>query len=326
VDDLLVGTLIASTLRVSVPLILCALAGCLCERAGVIDLGLEGKMLMTAFTAATVGSVSGSLALALFAAMAVGVLLSMLHGYACVTHNGDQVVLGMAITMTAAGLTVVLGIAWFQQGGQTPPLPDSVRLRGLFTGAGEVVARVPWVGRALAIAFFGHTVLVYLALALVAGVWWLLYRTRFGLRLRAAGENPAMVDAAGVSVLALRYRALALNGVLCSLAGSSLVLAQNPSFIPNMTAGRGYMALAAMIFGKWRPVGALLACLLFGFLDAVSIRLQGAELPAYFFGGGAVPVQAIQALPYVLTVVLLAGFIGHARAPAALGRPYVKER
>ena len=177
-------------------------------------------------------------------------------------------------------------------------------------------------GKALSIALFGHTAFVYLSLLLVAAVWWLLFRTRFGLRLRAAGENPAMVDAAGVSVLKLRYQALALNGVLASFAGATLVLAQNPSFIPNMTAGRGYMALAAMIFGKWHPVGALAACLLFGFLDAVSIRLQGTELPVI----GAVPVQAIQALPYVLTVVLLAGFIGRAHAPAALGRPYVKER
>jgi general nucleoside transport system permease protein len=322
VDEVLVGTLVASTLRVSTPLILCALAGVLCERAGVIDLGLEGKMLLTAFAAAAVGSVSGSLWLALAVALAVGVALSLLHGYACVTHRGDQVVLGMAITMTAAGLTVVLGIAWFSQGGQTPPLPDSVRLDPLGQQLGAWVAQVPFVGRALAIALFGHTVLVYLALALVVGVWWLLFRTRFGLRLRAAGENPAMVDAAGVSVLGLRYQALVLNGVLASLAGAYLVLAQNPSFIPNMTAGRGYMALAAMIFGKWHPVGALFACLLFGFLDAVSIRLQGAELPLI----GAVPVQAIQALPYVLTVVLLAGFIGRAVAPAALGRPYVKER
>ncbi len=321
-DEVLIGTLLGSTLRVSVPLILCALAGVLCERAGVIDLGLEGKMLMTAFTAAAVGSFTQSLPLALAAAVAVGVALSMLHGYACVSHRGDQVVLGMAITMTAAGLTVVLGIAWFQQGGQTPPLPDTVRLARWFVAAGEAVAAVPLVGRALSLAFFGHTMLVYLSLALVAAVWWLLYRTRFGLRLRAAGENPAMVDAAGVSVRGLRYQALALNGVLCSLAGSSLVLAQNPSFIPNMTAGRGYMALAAMIFGKWHPVGALLACLLFGFLDAVSIRLQGAEIAGF----GAIPVQAVQALPYVLTVVLLAGFIGHAHAPAALGRPYVKER
>jgi general nucleoside transport system permease protein len=321
-DEVLVGTIIASTLRVSVPLILCALAGVLCERAGVIDLGLEGKMLLTAFATAAVGVASGSLALALLAALVVGFLLSMLHGYACVSHRGDQVVLGMAITMTAAGLTVVLGIAWFAQGGQTPPVPESVRLDPWFQGLGDAVAQVPFIGRALSLALFGHNAMVYGALLLVAAVWWLLYRTRFGLRLRAAGENPTMVDAAGVSVKALRYQALALNGVLSSLAGAYLVLAMNPSFIPHMTAGRGYMALAALIFGKWHPVGALWACLLFGFLDAVSIRLQGVLIP----GIGQVPVQAIQALPYVLTVVLLAGFIGNAIAPKALGRPYVKER
>jgi len=322
VDEVFVGTIVASTLRVSVPLILCALAGVLCERSGVIDLGLEGKMLMTAFATAAVGVASGSLPLALGVAIAVGVALSMLHGYACVTHRGDQVVLGMAITMTAAGLTVVLGIAWFAQGGQTPPVPEAVRLSRWFVGAGDAVAQIPFVGTALGLALFGHNLMVYGALGLVAGVWWLLYRTRFGLRLRAAGENPTMVDAAGVSVKRLRYQALALNGVLSALAGAYLVLAQNPSFIPNMTAGRGYMALAALIFGKWHPVGALWACLLFGFLDAVSIRMQGAELPLI----GAVPVQFIQALPYILTVVLLAGFIGKSVAPAALGRPYVKER
>ena len=321
-DEVFIGTIVASTLRVSVPLILCALAGVLCERSGVIDLGLEGKMLMTAFATAAVGVASGSLGLALGAALVVGVALSMLHGYACVSHTGDQVVLGMAVTMTAAGLSVVLGIAWFAQGGQTPPVPEAVRLSRWFVGAGEVVAQIPLVGTALSLAFFGHNLMVYGTLALVAFVWWLLYRTRFGLRLRAAGENPTMVDAAGVSVKALRYQALALNGVLSALAGAYLVIAQNPSFIPNMTAGRGYMALAALIFGKWHPVGALWACLLFGFLDAVSIRMQGAELPLI----GAVPVQFIQALPYILTVVLLAGFIGKSVAPAALGRPYVKER
>ncbi|MCW5634562.1 MAG: ABC transporter permease [Rubrivivax sp.] len=321
-DDVLIGTLVASTLRVSVPLILAALAGCLSERSGVIDLGLEGKMLLTAFATASVGAVTGSMALALAAAVLVGVALSMLHGYACVTHGGDQVVLGVAITMMAAGLSVVLGIAWFKLGGQTPPLPEAVRLHPLLTGVADVVRTIPLVGPTLALSLFGHNAFVYGALAAVAAVWWLLYRTRFGLRLRAAGENPNMVDAAGVSVKGTRYAALALNGVLCSLAGSYLVLAMNPSFIPNMTAGRGYMALAAMIFGKWHPVGALAACLLFGFLDAASIRLQGVPLP----GVGQVPVQFIQAMPYVLTVVLLAGFIGRAVAPKALGRPYVKER
>ncbi len=324
-DELLIGTLLASTLRVATPLILCALASTMSERAGVIDLGLEGKMLATAFAAASIGAASGSLWLAMGGAIAIGIALSMLHGFACVSHRGDQVVMGMAITMTAAGLTVVLGIAWFHQGGQTPPLPDAVRFDLWFTGAAEALRGVPVLGSIVGIGLLGHSALVYGALALVAVVWWLLYRTRTGLRLRATGENPAMVDAAGVSVRGLRYLALAGNGVLTALAGCYLVLAQNPQFIPNMTAGRGYMALAAMIFGKWHPVGALLACLLFGFLDAVAIRMQGAVLPDWL-GAVAVPVQAIQALPYVLTVVLLAGFIGHAYAPKALGLPYLKER
>ncbi len=321
-DELLWGGLLASTLRVSVPLILCALAGVLCERAGVIDLGLEGKMLACAFSAGACAAVSGSLPLAFAAALLVGVALSMLHGFACVSHGGDQVVTGMALNMTAAGLTVVLGIAWFKIGGQTPALPDALRLTPMFKGLKPALSSVPLLGPLLAEGLLGHNALVYLSLLLVPALWWLLFATRAGLRLRAAGENPAMVDAAGLSVRALRYAALAGNGALCALAGAYLVLAQNPAFVPHMTAGRGYMALAAMIFGKWHPVGALWACLLFGFLDAAAIRLQGVVLP----GLGEVPVQAVQALPYVMTVVLLAGFIGRARAPAALGVPYVKER
>ena len=326
-DEAWIGGLLASTLRMGTPLILCALAAVLSERAGVIDLGLEGKMLLSAFAAGAAGAATGSLGLALLAALLVGVALSMLHAYACVSHGGDQVVLGIALTMIASGLSVVLGIAWFKQGGQTPPLPDAVRLTPWFTGLADRLQGLPLVGRSIGPiiggGLLGHHLLVYLALALVPALWWLLYRTRTGLRLRAAGDNPAMVDAAGLSVQRLRYGALLANGVLCGLAGSSLVLAQNASFVPHMTAGRGYMALAAMIFGNWHPVRALWACLLFGFLDAVAIRLQGVGLPAAL-GGGALPVQAIQALPYVLTVVLLAGFIGRARAPAALGVPFVK--
>jgi general nucleoside transport system permease protein len=309
-DEIALASLVATTLRVATPLILCALAATLSERAGVIDLGLEGKMLATAFAAGAMASASGSLPAAFAAALAVGVALSMVHGLACVTFRGDQVVAGMAITMTCAGLTVVLGIAWFHLGGQTPALPDELRLARWFGGPGG--ATPMW-------GLLGHNGLVYAALALVGIVAWVLARTRFGLRLQATGENPAMVDAAGVSVAALRYMALVLNGMLCSLAGAYLVLAQSPQFVPNMTAGRGYMAMAAMIFGHWRPLGALGACLLFGFLDALAIRLQGS-------GFGGVPVQAIQALPYGLTVVLLAGFIGRARAPRALGQPYLKER
>ena len=304
-DSTLLLDLLASTLRLATPLIFCALAGVLAERAGVIDIGLEGKMLFAAFAAAAVGVTTQSTTLAMLAAIAVAIALSCLHGFACVAYHGNQVISGLAINIIAAGLTVVLGIAWFAQGGQTPPVIDAVRLKA--------VTHIP---------LLAHNVLVYVALALVAAVWWLLFRTRFGLRLRAVGENPAMVDAAGVSVSRVRYLALVGNGALCGLAGCYLVLAQNAAFAPHMTAGRGFMALAAMIFGKWHPVGALWACLLFGFLDAASIRLQGTKLP----GLGEVPVQLIQALPYLLTVVLLAGFIGKATAPKALGSPYIKTR
>ena len=302
-DAIVLGTLLASTLRVSTPLILCALAGLLAERSGVIDLGLEGKMLFAAFAAGAAGYASGSTVVALLAACGVSLLLAWLHGFACVNHGGDQVVSGMALNIIAAGLTVVLGVAWFAQGGQTPPVQDEVRMKPLGEGV------------------LAMDLLVWATFVLVAMVWWLIYRTRFGLRLRAVGENPRMVEAAGVSVMRLRYAALTLNGVLCGLAGSYLVLAQNAAFGPNMTAGRGYMALAAMIFGQWRPLPAMGACLLFGFLDTVAVRLQGVKLPHV----GEIPVQAIQALPYVLTVMLLAGFIGRNVAPQALGRPYVKE-
>lgn len=324
-DEALLGAVLASTLRVATPLILCALAGLLSERSGVIDIGLEGKMLFAAFAAGAAGAAYGSTALALALAMGVTVALSWLHALACVSHRGDQVVSGVAVNIIAAGLTVVLGIAWFHQGGQTPPVSAQVRLQPLWPGAMAALQSVPgvgaWLGPLVGDGLLGHNALVYAALALVPAVWWLLYRTRFGLRLRAVGENPHMVDAAGVSVTRLRYAALSLNGLLCGLAGSYLVLAQNASFVPGMTAGRGFMALAAMIFGKWHPVGAFGACMLFGFLDALAIRLQGVRLP----GIGEVPVPAIQALPYLLTVVLLAGFIGRSLAPAALGKPYVKE-
>ena len=321
-DEALVGALIAATLRVSTPLILTALAGLLSERAGVIDIGLEGKMLFAAFAAGAAGVTFGSTAVALLVAVAVTVALSWLHGLACVSHRGDQVVSGVAVNIIAVGMTAVLGIAWFAQGGQTPPVSSQVRLQAFMPAAAGWFSGVPVLGAIVGDGLLSHNIMVYVTLALVPAVWWLLYRTRFGLRLRAVGENAHMVDAAGVSVHGMRYAALTLNGVLCGLAGAYLVLAQNASFVPNMTAGRGFMALAAMIFGKWRPFGAFWACLLFGFLDAVAIRLQGVRVP----GIGEVPVQFVQALPYLLTVILLAGFIGHTVAPQALGKPYLKDR
>jgi len=321
-DETLFAAMLASTLRVSTPLILCALAGMFSERSGVVDIGLEGKMLFAAFAAGAAGAAYQSTTLALLLGIMVAVALSWMHGLACVSHKGDQVVSGVAINIIAAGMTVVLGIAWFAQGGQTPPVSTEVRIKALFPGMQEALANIPFIGRVVGEGLLSHNALVYLALVLVPLSWWILFRTRFGLRLRAVGENPQMVDAAGVSVTGLRYAALTINGVLCGLAGSYLVLAQSANFSANMTAGRGFMALAALIFGRWHPVGAFWACLLFGFLDAAAIRLQGVQITGF----GEVPVQLIQALPYLLTVVLLAGFIGKAVAPQALGRPYSKER
>ena len=181
---------------------------------------------------------------------------------------------------------------------------------------------IPIIGTIYVESISGHSLLVYLALAAVPLTAWVVYKTRFGLRLRAVGENPAAVDTAGISVTWLRYRAVMICGALCGFAGTFLAIGQNASFVRDMSAGQGYIALAALIFGKWRPWTAFGACLIFGLLNAIAIRLQGVELPYI----GEVPVQLIQALPYILTVVLLAGFIGRAVAPKAIGTPYVKER
>ena len=321
-NEALIGSLLASTFRVSTPLILCALAGLFSERSGVVDIGLEGKMLFSAFAAGAAGAVYGSLPISLLAAIGVAIVLSWLHGLACVSYRGDQVVSGVAVNILASGMTVVLSIAWFARGGQTPAVAERVRLAPLWPGAMDALSTAPSVVRVMAEALLTHNALTYFSIALVPASWWLLMRTRFGLRLRAVGENPHMVDAAGVSVLRLRYSALTMNGALCGLAGAYLVLAQSANFSHDMTAGRGYMALAALIFGRWRPFSAFFACLLFGFLDAAAIRLQGFTIT----GWGEVPVQWIQALPYVMTVVLLAGLVGKAVAPAALGKPYLKER
>ena len=311
-----------ATLRVSTPLILAAMAGLFSERSGIIDISLEGKMLAAAFAAGSVAAVSGSAFLALAAGMLVGVALALFHGFACITHRGNQVVSGLAINILASGLTVVLGIAWFSQGGQTPSLSSEARFMPLDLPLHQAAAGIPVLGQFYSEVVSGHNLLVYVAWLGVLGTWWVVYRTRFGLRLRAVGENPLAVDTAGLSVSRLRYSAVAICGALAGIAGTYLSTAQNAAFVREMTAGQGYIALAALIFGKWRPLPALLACLMFGFLDAIAIRLQGEVLPII----GEVPVQAIQALPYVLTVVLLAGFIGRATAPKAVGIPFLKER
>lgn len=311
-----------ATLRVSTPLILAAMAGLFSERSGIVDISLEGKMLASAFASAAVAAVTGSAWLALGTGIMVGIALALVHGFACITHRGNQVVSGLAINILASGLTVVLGIAWFAQGGQTPALVSDARFMPVELPLAEAARSIPVIGPFYSDVISGHNILVYVAWLAVFATWWVVYRTRFGLRIRAVGENPLAVDTAGLSVSRLRYSAVAICGALSGVAGTYLSTAQNASFVREMTAGQGYIALAALIFGKWRPVPAMLACLMFGFLDAVAIRMQGVELPVI----GEVPVQAIQALPYVLTVILLAGFIGRATAPKAVGIPFLKER
>ena len=310
-----------ATLRLATPLIFCALAGLFSERSGVIDISLEGKLLGSAFAAAAVASVTGSVWLGLIAAVGVSACMALVHGFACITHRGDQIVSGLAVNILASGLTVTLGIAWFGRGGQTPTLGADQRFQPILLPFSETLQDVPLFGALYGELLGGHKLPVYLALIAVPLAALLLSKTRFGLRLRAVGESPEAVDSAGVSVPWLRYRAVILAGVLCGIAGAYLSTAHGAGFIREMSAGKGYIALAAMIFGKWRPWPALFACLLFGFLEAAASRLQGVELPVI----GQAPTDLMLILPYVMTVVLLAGFIGRAEAPGALGTPYVKE-
>ena len=311
-----------SAVRLSTPLLFACLAGLFSERAGVVDIGLEGKMLVGAFAAGAAAAVVPNPWLGLLAAVMVSTLFAMVHGYASITQRGNQIVSGVAINVLASGLTAILGNAWFSQGGRTPQLPGQARFSEITLPFAETLGAVPLLGPFYRDVLSGHSVLIYIALAMVPASWFILYRTRWGLRLRAVGENPAAVDTAGLSVTRLRYSALIVTGVLCGMGGAYLAIAQSAGFITDMTAGKGFIALAALIFAKWRPFPALGACFLFGLLDAVALRIQGVSFP----GIGQVPVQAIQAMPYLLTVILLAGFIGKATPPRAIGVPYVKDR
>jgi general nucleoside transport system permease protein len=310
------------TVRSAVPLLLAALAGLYSERSGIFDIGLEGKMLGAAFFAAAAAAVTGSAWLGLLAGIAASVGLALIHGFASITHRGNQIVSGVAINFIAAGLTALLGNSWFNQGGRTPQLASEERFNPLDLPFAEALSAIPLFGDIYDQLVSGHNLIAYFAFAMVPFTWWVLFRTRFGLRLRAVGENPAAVDTAGISVVWARYRAVMVCGVLCGFAGAYLSIGLQAGYVKDMTAGRGFIALAALIFAKWRPVAAMWACLLFGFLGAIEIRYQGVALPLV----GVVPVQLMQALPYILTVILLAGFIGKAIPPRAGGIPYVKER
>jgi simple sugar transport system permease protein len=285
----------------------------------VADLGLEGKMLAGAFAGAAIASVTGSAALGLFAAMAAAILFSLLHFYATVWKQGDQVVSGMAINIISAGLVPTLAYALFPLGGQTPPLSDSARLMSQSLPFAHTLAQAyGFAGRVYAEAISGYSSLVYFAALAVPASMFLLYRTGWGLRLRAAGENPDAVVTAGRNVIALRLQGLILNGALVGLAGAYLSMAANAGYSRDMTAGKGYLAVAALILGRWRPWPTLWACVLFATADAIQSRLQGFA----FAGLGVIPTPWIAALPYIVTVAVLAVAGRGQSMPKALGMPF----
>ncbi|AGT09723.1 ABC transporter permease [Paracoccus aminophilus] len=313
--------IVDSAVRLMTPLLFACLAGLYSERAGIFDIGLEGKMLMAAFVSASVAFATGSAWLGLIAGVAGALGMSLIHGLASITLRGNQLISGVAINFLASGLTVLLGQKLFGLGGRTPQLSGNARFLEITLPFTETIGKIPVLGPIYVEVISGQTVLVYIAFLCVPLTWWVLYRTRFGLRLRAVGENPASVDTAGISVARIRYAAVLICGVLCGLAGAYLATALAAGFVKEMTAGRGYIALAALIFAKWRPWYALFATFLFGLMEAISNRFPDLNL-----GPVTVPSMFMNALPYILTIIILAGFVGRAIPPRAGGEPYVKER
>ncbi|MCX7288661.1 MAG: ABC transporter permease [Rhodobacterales bacterium] len=290
--------LLDSTLRLATPLLLACLAGLFSERSGIFDIGLEGKMLAAAMASGAVAFLTGSVWLGLLAGIGASLIFAAIHGIASITFRGNQLISGVALNFLASGLTVLIAQAMFGQGGRTPPLEGAARFNPITLPFAESVQGVPILGPLYYEVISGHSILVYAAIALVPISWWVLNR------------------------VGLRFAAVAITGILCGLAGAYMATALQAGFGREMTAGRGYIALAALIFAKWRPVPALWACLLFGFFQALALRPDVVEAVVRV----KVPVPFLDALPYILTVIVLAGFIGKAIPPRAGGEPYVKER
>ena len=313
--QILTLSLIFSTIRLATPLVWAAIGGLYSERSGVINVALEGLMLAGAFTAAAVTFYAQSPWVGLGAAMLAGALVAYLLALLCIRFKANEVVTGTGINILFLGLPAVLSGALFLSSGSTPQIPKEQLLPTLYQLVPGVVPEWRLLTQVSVISLLG--------LLIVIATAYVLYRTPIGLRLRSVGENPEAADAAGVDVNRIRYIFVTLSGALAGIGGAYLSIGQSSLFTRNMAAGRGFIALAALIFGKWRPVQTMLACLLFGFADAMTIQMQGvAKLPS----GEDIPVQFVQMIPYVVTIVVLAGFIGQSRAPSALGVPYEKER
>jgi general nucleoside transport system permease protein len=286
---------LAQTLRIAIPYLFASAGGVMSERAGLIGLTLEGYMLGGAFCAVALSYASGSPYVGLLGGAAGGVLLALLYAVSSIRFRADQVVVGIAINLLAIGLTRFLLRLFFDSSSNSP------RVTG-FTGSGTgFVALV-------------QNPLVWLGVIAMPLVAWLLYRTPYGLRVRSVGEHPAAAASVGVPVARVRYIAVALSGLLAGLGGAYLALDQH-QFTDGMTAGRGFIALAATIFGRWDPLRAALACLLFAAAETFQIQLQGSQVIAS---------QFVEMIPYVLTIVALAGVVGRAVAPAALGKTTIE--
>ncbi len=300
-----IGPILAATIRNATPLVFAALGGMFSERSGVVNIGLEGLMLISAFAGVVGAFLSGSAWIGLFFAVGAGLTFGLVHAVMCVTFEADQIISGTAINLLALGGTGFLMVIIFNQGGTSPDVEKFSPV------AIPLLSQIPVIGQGL----FDQSLLVYLMYAMVPITFFVLFRTPFGLRLRATGEVPEAVDTAGVSVTRMRYFGVALSGMLAALGGVYLSMGILSSFSEGMTGGRGFIALAALIFGRWHPIGAAGAALLFGFAQALTIRVPPE----------AVPNEFIQMIPYILTIVVLAGFGGRAIAPAAIGKPYRKE-
>lgn len=308
---LVTTAVLTSTLRQSTPIILGALAGIMCERSGVVNIGIEGMMLLAAFFGFLFNVWTGNLLLAILGALLVGGAVGALHALMSITLKVDQIISGTVINILAVGFTGY----FYQQGLTTRGKLVAISIPGL--------ADIPIIGP----VFFNNPPITYLALILVAVIHILLYHTRWGLRTRAVGEHPSAADTVGIRVNQMRYINVIIGGMLAGLAGGFLTLEAVGTFERNMTNGRGFVALAVMIFGKWTPIGAWAGALLFGFANGLQTQIQflQSQLPPWLSWVGDIPNQFIGILPYVLTIVVLAGFVGRARPPAAVGTVYEKE-
>ncbi|MES2756380.1 MAG: ABC transporter permease [Pseudomonadota bacterium] len=320
-EELNLASILVSTIRNAPVLMFAAMAGLFAERSGVIDLALEGKILASAFASAAVAYTTQNPWYGVSAGVAVSAALALLQGYVSITQKGNQLVGGIAINIAMSGLTFVLAQFFYQQGGRTPDLGQA-RLFDIVLPGTAALEGIPFLGWFYGHVIGGHSVLVYLAFALVPVVHWVVYHSRFGLRLRACGENPHAADAAGVNVEATRYMAMLIAGVLCSFSGAYLAIVQSGFFLRDMSAGAGYLALTALVFGNWRPLYTALGCIMFGFFSAVQIQMEGVDLPLV----GRIPGSLIQMIPYVVTVIVLAGLMAKSVAPKAIGKPFVKSR